>query len=299
MQSAPMSRYNFARNDPYDREAQIELLLPPLIPSHEYMQSIRAFEVPAGGLAVWFMGQNGFILKPSAGPLIGIDLYLTNSCAELYAHLPFRLDRQLPIFIEPEDLDIDIFFTTHSHDDHADPETIRRFLRKRKAQFVGPWESVEKYKRCGVPESCCLTLHPNQSLELGGATELTGTFALPTDNTDLNHSGVLIRFANGITFYNTGDTGYCELLSSLLPRGVDVCAICINGGFHNLDALQAARIVKVIDPAVAIPCHYDMMVNNIGHPDMLRAALDLVGCEARVQIMDYYRPWVFQKEGRE
>ena len=33
--------------------------------------------------------------------------------------------------------------------------------------------------------------------------------------------------------------------------------------------MQAAHIVKIIDPVVAIPCHYDMMINNIGHPDML------------------------------
>jgi len=299
MQRLPMTRYDFARNDPYDREARIELVLPRLIPSREYMQSIRAFQVPADALAIWFMGQNGFILKASIGPLVGIDLYLTDSCAELFAHLPFRVDRQLPVFIEPEDLDIDVFFTTHSHDDHLDPETVRRFNGGRRAQFIGPWESVEKYKRCGVPESHCQILHPNQTIELDGPTEFTGTFALPTDNTDLNHSGVLIRFSNGITFYNTGDTGYCELLGSLLPAQVDLCAICINGGFHNLDPLQAARIVKAIDPAVAIPCHYDMMINNIGHPDMLRAALNLVESKARVQVLDYYRPWVFQKDDLE
>jgi hypothetical protein len=121
-----MPRYHFARNDPYDRDARIELVLPQLISSREYMQSIRAFEIPAEGLAVCFMGQNGFILNASNGPLIGIDLYLTDSCAQLFAHLPFRVDRQLSIFIAPGDLDIDASFTTHSHDDHADPETIRR-----------------------------------------------------------------------------------------------------------------------------------------------------------------------------
>ena len=290
-----MQCYNFSLNNPFDREAQIELVLPRLIPSGAYMESIRAFEVPIDGLAIWFFGQNGFILKASKGPLIGIDLYLTNNCAALFAHLPFRLDRQLPIFVEPEDLDIDVFFTTHSHDDHADTETIRRFTCRKQTQFVGPWESIEKYKRCGIPESDCRILHPNQTIQLDGPTELIGTFALPTDNTDLNHTGVLIRFANGITFYNTGDTGYCELLESLLPRGIDVCAICINGGFHNLDSMQAAHIVKAIDPVVAIPCHYDMMINNIGHPDLLQVALGLVGSKARVQVLDYYRPWVFRK----
>jgi hypothetical protein len=42
-----------------------------------------------------------------------------------------------------------------------------------------------------------------------------------------------------------------------------------------------------------------MMINNIGHPDMLRAALSLVGSKARVQVLDYYQPWVFRKEPRE
>ena len=94
------------------------------------MDSIRTYEVPSDSLAVWFLGQNGFLLKSASAPLIGIDLYLSDSCAETFSHLPFRLNRQLPVFIEPEDLDVDVFITTHSHHDHADPETISRLSRK-------------------------------------------------------------------------------------------------------------------------------------------------------------------------
>ncbi len=90
------------------------------------MKSIREFRLPPNTLAIWYLGQNGFILKFDEGPLIGIDLYLTNSRTSKFAHPLYRLDRQLPVFIEPEDLDIDIFITTHSHQDHADPETIAR-----------------------------------------------------------------------------------------------------------------------------------------------------------------------------
>src|SRR3984957_18035491 len=119
-------KYVFTNNDPYDRTAPIQLVVPQLQSSREYMQTIRQFEVLPDAVAIWFLGQNGFLLKSSTGQLIGIDLYLTNSCASTFAHLPFRLDRQLPIFIEPEDLDVNVFITTHSHDDHADPETLRR-----------------------------------------------------------------------------------------------------------------------------------------------------------------------------
>lgn len=296
LQFSLMPRYHFSRNDPYDRNAPIELILPALIPSRAYMESIRAFQVPADAIAVWFFGQNGFVLKASEGPLIGIDLYLSNHCASAFRDAAYRLDRQLPVFVEPEDLDIDVFMTTHSHADHADVETIRRFSGTgRAAQFIGPWESVEKYKECGVPESACTVLHPNQSIRLAGSIEITGTFALPTDSTDLNHLGVVVRFANGITFYNTGDTAYASLLDALLPRGVDVCAICINGGFHNLDAMHAAHIVQAIGPRVAIPCHYDMMINNVGDPDKLRVALHVLGCDTPVEALDYYQPWVYRR----
>ena len=291
---APVEPYVFTTNDPYDRSAPIQLVVPSIVSSHEYMKSIRDLRVPAETVAVWYLGQNGFLLKDSAGPLIGIDLYLTNSCAETLTHLPFRLDRQLPIFIEPEDLDVDVFITTHSHHDHADPETIRRVKKTDKTTFVGPFDSVRVYRECGVAEKSCRLLHPGQSLKVG-ATSVQATFALPTDVTDLNHTGMLLSFANGVTFYNTGDTAWAERLPSLLPANIDLCAICINGGFHNLTPMQAATIVKELNPKVAIPCHYDMMVNNVGSPEMLKVALDLVGSEAAFKMLRYYEPWFYRR----
>ena len=289
-------RLVFTRNDPFDRSVPIQLVLPRLMESRQYMLSIREYEVPADGLAVWFLGQNGFLIKDAEGLLTGIDLYLTNSCAERFAHLPFRLDRQLPVFIEPEDLDIDVFLTTHSHEDHADPETIRRLNGTSRMRFLGPFDSMRVYRECGVPESSCRLMHPGEMVRLGASTSAQATFALPTDATDLNHMGILLEFANGIRFYNTGDTAYAERLAALLPADVDICTICINGGFHNLSPTQAAAIVKAIRPRVVVPCHYDMMVDNVGSPDMFRAALNLAGCDASYIVLRYYEPWLYRRQ---
>lgn len=286
--------YLFNRNDPYDRNAPIQYVVSKLMESKQFMRSVREYIPPRNSLAIWYLGQNGFILKSDASPLIGIDLYLTNSCASTFAHLPYRLDRQLPVFIEPEDLDIDVFITTHSHQDHADPETIAR-MDKSRTVFVGPFDSHRLYQNLGVPGGNLRLIHPGETLEIARSVSVQGTFALPTDGTDLNHTGTLLRFANGATFYNTGDTAYAERLDALLPTEVDVCAICINGGFHNLSPIEAAGIVRAIRPRVAIPCHYDMMVNNVGSPDMLRVAMDLVGSEALFKWMRYYEPWLYQR----
>ena len=297
---ASSSSYVFTRNDPYDRTAPIQYVVPNLLDSRSYMRKIRDYEVPANGLAVWFLGQNGFLLKDTDGMLIGIDLYLTNSCATTFAHLPYRLDRQLPVFIEPEDLDLDIFITTHSHDDHADPETIRRLKKDGSILFLGPFDSMRVYRECGVPANLCRLIHPGEVAALGGgSTTAKATFAVPTDTTDLNHIGMLLQCGNGISFYNTGDTAYVEHLGSLLPQQIDICAICINGRFHNLAPAQAAAIVKAIGPRLVIPCHYDLMVNNVGSPESFRQALDAAGVEADFLLMNYYEPWLYQRHATE
>jgi L-ascorbate 6-phosphate lactonase len=160
--------------------------------------------------------------------------------------------------------------------------------------FLGPFDSMRVYRECGIEENYCQLIHPGESTRIG-TTTAQATFALPTDATDLNHIGMLLRFANGLTFFDTGDTAYADRLAALLPMDVDVCAICINGGFHNLSVMDAAAIVKTLRPSVAVPCHYDMMVNNIGSPAMLRVALDLVGSDTRVAVMEYYQPWLYQR----
>ncbi|HZS54873.1 MAG TPA: hypothetical protein VFA65_10750, partial [Bryobacteraceae bacterium] len=76
-------------------------------------------------------------------------------------------------------------------------------------------------------------------------------------------------------------------------------AICVNGGYHNLNHMQAAQIVAAVRPKIAIPCHYDMMINNIAEPHMLEVSLRVLGDNTRVQILPYYSPWVYTRNSGE
>jgi L-ascorbate 6-phosphate lactonase len=288
-------KYNYSQNDPFDKQSEIKYIIDPQMGSKKFMDSIRQFTVCDNELAIWFLGQNGFILKSGTGPILAIDPYLTNSCATLFNDKnEFRLDRQLPVFIEPEDLDVDYILVTHSHDDHADPETLKRYGNKHTTTFIGPWEGYQKFLKCDLPEDSCYLIHPNQVIEINGIN-IRGTFALPTDHTDLNHMGYLIEFPNGIIFYNSGDTAYTDLFSHINRLYVDICTICINGGYHNLSPMDAARIAKKIEPKVVIPCHYDMMINNVGNPEMFKAALQILSVKSHYQQLDYYQPWIYSK----
>jgi L-ascorbate 6-phosphate lactonase len=107
-------------------------------------------------------------------------------------------------------------------------------------------------------------------------------------------SGPLLEFSSGITFLNTGDSAWTERLP-LLPTDVDICAICINGGYHNLTPEQAAAVITGISPRVAVPCHYDMMVNNIGSPEMFEVALERAGVAASFHLIGYCEPWLYSR----
>ena len=84
-------KYNFASNDPFDHDSPIRLVIPPLKSSIDFMQSIIEYNVKKNNLAVWSLGQNGFILKSSDGTTICIDPYLSNYCAEAEKYQHFNL----------------------------------------------------------------------------------------------------------------------------------------------------------------------------------------------------------------
>ncbi len=260
--------------------------------SKERMKIIRNTEIGPESLGIWFLGQNGFLLKTSDDTRIAIDPYLTNTCGEKYTSGPFDLSRVIPVSLEPEDLEVDAILITHSHEDHLDEWTFKRL--RGIPWIAGPFQAMERVRAWGFPEHKLRLLHPSESCEFVGV-KIEGTFALPTDNTDLNHIGLKCTFRNGITFYNTGDTAYAQQLERLLPTGVDICAICINGGFYNLHASDAARLIKVIQPSVVIPTHYDLMQCNRSDPENFRIALLQESCAAIYCRLGYDEPLIYTR----
>jgi L-ascorbate 6-phosphate lactonase len=236
------------------------------------MREIRATPVARGTVALWWLGQNGFLFKTPEGTLVATDLYLTDSCVGLVPGLD--LSRQAPVLIPPEEIDVDVYVCTHSHRDHADPETITRLRRKDTMQFVGPHRTCEIYRQCGVEDGRISAVYAGQEIEVRDVA-MQATFAMPTDDTDLNHVGYVFSFGSGPRIYMTGDTAACELLGAARSARPQYMITVINGGFQNLSHDQAAKLAAEIAPRAAIPCHYDMFPDNCCDPRQFRAALKL------------------------
>lgn len=256
------------------------------------IDEIRSCRVPRNAVAVWWLGQNGYIFKSPEGLTVSTDLYLTNSCARVYAGCGINLDRRVPVLIAPEDLQVDVFTCTHNHMDHTDPETIERLRHKDTGHFAGPQPTCEVYREKGVESGRIVPAWPDCRLEFKDVT-IHGTFALPTDDTDLNHMGFVFQFGNGPRIWVTGDTDWSDLLPSAAKHAPDVMISCINGGFNNLSHFEAAKLAAQVKPKVAVPCHYDMFPDNAADPAQFRASLAMQAPGVQYHQLEHGRMWLY------
>ena len=248
-------------------------------------QNIQDHRVASGHVALWPLGQSGFIVKSPAGKIVAIDPYLTNSCQPLGVPGGINMDRLFPPPLFPADLaGIDRYVMTHSHQDHLDPETLAGYRAAGgRGSYLCPAETADKLRKLGVPADQILVTWPNQVHRVGDL-QIRATFAIPNGPDDLTHVGYLVAVDDGPRVYFTGDTAYHDILAiAMKPHHPDVLVAVINGAYLNMGAREAARLARELDVKIAIPCHHDLFPDNSVPPRMLRSNLQMEG------IADRYR----------
>jgi L-ascorbate metabolism protein UlaG (beta-lactamase superfamily) len=165
----------------------------------------------------------------------------------------------------------DVVVATHGHNDHI--ADAFKLCKKTGASFVGNYElcltaaknglkvgenafplnpggtaSVKGFDITGVQAFHSLSMSTN--LELGGVPD--DMYFRP----DGAVCGMVIRFQNGVTVYNTADTSLfsdMQLISQLYGPQIAILPI---GGKYTMDIRAGARAASLIRPEVVIPCHY-------------------------------------------
>jgi len=270
------------------------------------MREVRDFAVPHNSLALWWLGQAGFLIKSPGGTIIALDPYLSNSCKAVGESIGVDMDRLVAPPLAPTDLaGIDAYVLTHSHQDHLDPETLEIY---RAAGGIGPYvappQTMDKLRALGVPESEIEMTWPKKEHFIGDL-QLQTTFAIPFGADDLTHVGYKVRLNSGcprdsegrILFYFTGDTAYHEILvNGWDDKAPDAMIAVINPAFRNLGPIEAARLAKQLDASVVIPCHYDLFRDNSVPPQMLRTNLIIEGIGERYRVLEHGKAAVFSGE---
>ncbi|MHC3437832.1 MBL fold metallo-hydrolase [Natrialbaceae archaeon A-gly3] len=88
------------------------------------------------GVAVWYLGCNGFVLKGREGTTLFIDPYLGLGD-------PPRTVRMIPVPFNPEDVtEADAVLATHEHTDHVHGPSQAPILENTGGRFIAPDDSL-------------------------------------------------------------------------------------------------------------------------------------------------------------
>ena len=244
---------------------------------------INQLVVPQGQLALWSLGQAGFVIK-GGSTLVCIDPYLSDVITEQGGPA-----RRFPPPLAPTELtNMHMVFTTHEHLDHTDPATLVPLLSaSAQALLVTSPQGREIALNAGIDDSRIRVPRIGQPVEAGDLIYTAIPAAHYQYEVDAQQQsrwmGFLIKL-NGVTLYHAGDTIVIpELLAALANVPLDLALLPINGRDYfreeqsivgNLWPREAAQLAQRFAPRVLLGMHNDLFAENRVRPGLLFDELD-------------------------
>ena len=183
---------------------------------------------------------------------------------EVLCHSSIRINKNLIIYIDPYKIekdynDADIIFCTHSHYDHFSVEDILK-VKKDDSYLVATEDCLISALKMGFDENRIIIVEPNQKYELLGMNfETVPAYNLEKQyhSIESNWVGYILEI-NDVHYYIAGDTDITPESKSV---SCDVAFVPI-GGIYTMNAKEAASLINTIEPQIAIPVHYGLIVGK-------------------------------------
>lgn len=233
------------------------------------MHPFAELNIPEGSAGIHWFEQNGYAIKDSQGNIILIDPYFPHDRpADRFVHAEPPLNES--------ELPTNYVLLTHSHSDHACPETLSRIHKGwPEARYVGPKESVKKIlDQTEIDADHTITVSAGDSVKLGTMTA-HAVYAKPPGGDpeagikgpDVTHLGYVVE-AGKVRLYFSGDeintfANIDELVKPVADLHPDIGFITMHpteGEFPFVDGsiLMAQRMgLKAI-----VPAHYSCFVKR-------------------------------------
>ena len=183
---------------------------------------------------------------------------------KVLCHSSIKFEKEQVIYFDPYKInekynDADIIFITHSHYDHFSEEDILK-VKKEETKIVVPEDLYNKSFKLKFDESNILIVKPNEEYEVNNIKFKT----IPAYNVNKNFHpktnnwvGYIITLDN-VSYYIAGDTDITEENRKVK---CDVAFVPI-GGTYTMTAKEAANLVNEINPKIAVPIHYGLIVGS-------------------------------------
>jgi L-ascorbate metabolism protein UlaG (beta-lactamase superfamily) len=252
-----------------DEAAMIE----PVRSGQALLDEIRDTRPAAGAVAVWWLGQSGFLLK-SAEVTVLIDPYLSEHLTRKYEGTGRPHVRMTRAPVRGGDLTgVDLVLASHKHSDHLDPGTVPDLLAANpSATLALPEALVEHADALGLPRDRLAGLVAGGRLERPGVSVRAVPSAHEGLDTDELGRHLYLGFVietGGLRFYHSGDSlAYDGLAGALGPEPFDGLFLPINGRDPargvpgNMTAAEAVALANAVRPRYVVPHHYEMFTFN-------------------------------------
>lgn len=204
-----------------------------------------------------------------------------------FAQSAFRVEHGgMTIYIDPFKIPdgepaADVLLLTHDHGDHLSADDIAKVRNANTTVIAGP-AVADKI------DQPFTELAPGQTTTVGKlnvravpayTTSKFRDSGEPTHPKESQHVGYVIEI-DDLSFYFVSDSDVIPEMEEIGP--VDYAFIPVSGVFV-MTADEAAKAASIIQPSVAIPCHYGVVV---GSADDAKRFAELVPDQVRVWIMD-------------
>jgi len=167
----------------------------------------------------------------------------------------------------------DVIFITHAHDDHFQPEEIQRLAGK-DTQIVAPRDIAAELSGNVQPVS------PGDTVEAGGIKgQAVPAYNIAEERLEMHPKengwvGYLLQLGD-TTYYHAGDTDHLTDLETISPQ----VAFVPVGGTFTMDASEAAGLIRIMSPQLAVPMHYGFIVGSPADAERFREEADPVKVE--------------------
>ena len=202
---------------------------------------------------------------------------------EVLCHSSIRFNNGVVIYFDPFKIennynDADFIFITHDHYDHYSEEDIKK-VKNENTIIVAPEDLLIKLLKAGFEKDKIVLVKPNNNYTIKGIKFET----IPAYNINKQFHpkknewvGYLLEIT-GATYYIAGDTDITEENKKVK---CDVAFVPVGGTF-TMDYKEAAELVNLIKPKVAVPTHYGSIV---GEKEDGRKFAELVDSEIKCEL---------------
>jgi len=230
------------------------------------------------GLAIWYLGCNGFVLKTAGGTTVFIDPYLGTGD-------PPRTVRMIPVPFAPDDVaDADAVLATHEHTDHTHGPSQAPILTGTDATFFGPSASVDIAEgwvdEYGTDPDDITGVSEGETLEIGSLS----IHVEPARDPDADHPVSYVVESDAGTFFHGGDARPSEDFEAIgSAYDIDLAVVAFGSSgmipdkqtrepTHTTwysDENMAAEAANQLQADRLLPTHWDMWKGLTADPTVL------------------------------